>query len=210
METSSRRRRSRSTRARSVRSRSGRSHRDHGQLGPGDRRQRHRRHLHADLRELRSTTPDLAFDAPAVTVENALKALTGHNLTVSQNGSDYEVKFLDAGPYPALLVGGTTASTATVGDAGAGQPCRPRRLHDRDHPGQGEEQDPHRHSRLEGGSRTGCSRSTSRGSARSRQDASVPDSSSYFTLLQTNPNLLVNEAQEANLLFIYDTDNPAS
>ena len=156
-----------------------------------------------------STTPDLAFDAPSVTIENALKTLTGHNLTVSQNGSEYEVKFLDAGPYPTLFVGGTTATTATVGTL---EPVNP-------------------------GDLVGFTIEITRGTAKNKtrivtaasksgsywvltldkpwlspftMDASVPDVSSYYTLLQTNPNLLVNEVQEANLLFIYDTDNPAS
>src|SRR5207249_2285203 len=41
-------------------------------------------------------------------------------------------------------------------------------------------------------------------------DASVPDATSKFTLATTNPNLLVKEETLANLLYLYDTDNPAS
>ena len=42
------------------------------------------------------------------------------------------------------------------------------------------------------------------------QDASTPTSDSQYTLLSTNPNLLVKEETQANLLLLYDTDNPAS
>src|SRR5439155_10824468 len=41
-------------------------------------------------------------------------------------------------------------------------------------------------------------------------DASKPDATAQYTLLKTNPNLLVKEETQANLLFMYDTDNPAS
>ena len=41
-------------------------------------------------------------------------------------------------------------------------------------------------------------------------DASQPDSTSTLTLYATNPNMLVDQAAQSNLLFLYDTDNPAS
>src|SRR5207248_3578372 len=42
------------------------------------------------------------------------------------------------------------------------------------------------------------------------KDASTPDATGHYTLLKTNPNQLVKEETQANLLFLYDTDNPAS
>ena len=41
-------------------------------------------------------------------------------------------------------------------------------------------------------------------------DASVPDSSSEYTLEVTNPNLLVKEETQADILWVNDTDNPGS
>ena len=162
------------------------------------------------------TTPDLAFNAPAVTIENALKALLGRtDLTVSVNGNVYELKFLGAGPFPTLQVGGSGGlTTAHVGTL---VPINPLDL-------------------------TNYTIEITQGAAKNKtriitaaalsgagwvltldkpwfspftMDASLPSGTpgpnrSSFTLLLTNPNLLVNEAQEANLLFLYDTDNPAS
>jgi hypothetical protein len=42
------------------------------------------------------------------------------------------------------------------------------------------------------------------------KDETVPTSASTYTLGTTNPNLLVKEESQGNLLFLYDQDNPAS
>ena len=106
-----------------------------------------------------TTTGDLAFDAPAVTIENALKTLLGRtDLTVSINGNVYELKFFDVapGPFPTLLVGGTAMTTAHVGTLVPINPLDLDELHDRDHAGRGEEQDAHHHRGCSERHRTGC------------------------------------------------------
>ena len=127
------------------------------------------RHLHADVRR-RHDRRRLAFDAPAVTVENALRALIqvdpSADVTVAQNGSVYQVTFLDTTSDP-LAIGEDRASDAT--HLGPQNPADLVGITILITHGPGEEQDAHRHGRhRQTATATGCSRSTSRGSARSR------------------------------------------
>jgi Ca2+-binding RTX toxin-like protein len=159
-----------------------------------------------------NTTVPLAFDAPSVTISDALKALPGiaallstpnAYLRVSSNGSVYQVTFL-----------GVTSSVSLLTANGiALKPLTPADL-------------------------IGFTILITRGPAKNKSriitqanaisssawlltlekswfspftnDSSKPDATSEYTLLKTNPNLLVKEEEQANLLFLYDTDNPSS
>src|SRR6185312_4674313 len=151
------------------------------------------------------TTAPLAYNAPAVTVENAIEGLPGiNNVKVSQNGTVYDVIFQDPTSSVAVL----TANASNL---------RPRALHPED--------------------LVGFTIEITKGPAKNKTriikgavaagpnwvltldkqwlspftgDASVPDATSKYTLHDTNPNLLVDQAAQSNLLFLYDTDNPAS
>ena len=158
-----------------------------------------------------TTTGDIAFNAPAVAIENALKTLLGRNLTVSVNGSVYEVKFLGGSGFPTLTVGDGTLGQTTA-HVGTLVPIAPADLKDFT-------------IEITQGTAKNKTRIITAASQSGSNwvltldhpwfspftgDASVPDNTSYFTLLLTNPNLLADETQEANLMFVYDTDNPAS
>src|SRR5207249_1399525 len=149
------------------------------------------------------TSAALPFDAPAVRIENAIKSLPGINdVKVSQNGTEYLVTFLD----PSTGIVPLTANGAGL------KPGVP-------------------------GDLVGYTVEITKGPAKNKVriitaaqagnggwvltldkpwlslftgDASVPDATSKFTLATTNPNLLVKEETLANLLYLYDTDNPAS
>src|SRR5438132_2807271 len=157
------------------------------------------------------TTAPLAFDAPRVAVSNALKALPGiatllsapnAGLSVASNGSVYQVTFRN-----------TTSTVSVLGSDGSQlKPLTPADL-------------------------IGFTVLITKGPAKNKtrivtgavanganwvftldkawfspftNDASKPDATAQYTLLKTNPNLLVKEETQANLLFMYDTDNPAS
>jgi len=145
----------------------------------------------------------LAFDAPAIAVQNAIKGLPGvNNVKVAQNGNVYQVTFLDP----------TSGVLAITADGANLKPSLPADV-------------------------VGYTIEITRGPAKNKtriitgallsganwvltldkpwfspfnKDASVPDGPSQFTLHKTNPNLLVQEETQANLLQVYDTDNPAS
>src|SRR5439155_16840888 len=151
------------------------------------------------------------FDAPSVTVSNALKMrqgisplLSGLNsgLSVASNGSVYQVTFR----HPSGAVSLLTADGTNL------KPIMPTDL-------------------------IGFTLLVTKGPAKNKtrivtgaiangpnwvltldkawfspftNDTSKPDATAQYTLLKTNPNLLVKEETQANLLFMYDTDNPAS
>ncbi|HET7129920.1 MAG TPA: hypothetical protein VFJ93_12675, partial [Gaiellaceae bacterium] len=158
------------------------------------------------------STDALAFDAPAVTVQDALRALLqlvdpGADLTVARNGSELQVTFFNTGTG-VLAIGEDHAYNSThLG------PQTPAQL-------------------------TGITFLVTSGPAKNKtriitggvqnadgswtltldkawfspftNDSSTPSSLSTYTLLTTNPNLLVDESSQANLLYMYDNDNPAS
>ena len=156
------------------------------------------------------TTGALAFNAPAVTVENALRSIvqaaegTSWDVTVAQNGTVYQVTFLNTG--------GSTPGTLT-GDASNLGPHNPTDLVNET-------------ILITEGPAKNKTRIIKGGTIDAQgnwvlildkpwfspftADASFPTSDSEYTLLSTNPNLLVDEASQANLLLLYDTDNPAS
>ena len=153
----------------------------------------------------------IAWDAPAVTVENALRKLlpSGWDVTVSANGAVYQVTISGAG----------TEIPGAVANVGV----------------QGENLGPTAPSQLVGQTiliTTGPAKNKSRivtggivandGSGNwvltldkawfspFTNDASTPTSDSTYAFEQTNPNLLVDEKTQANLLYLYDDANPAS
>ncbi|MFN2611440.1 MAG: hypothetical protein ABR507_11310 [Actinomycetota bacterium] len=157
------------------------------------------------------TTDALAFNAPAVTIEDALRPLlkavdAAADLTVSQNASEYQVIFrhttlsvLDIGQdlafnsthlgpqSPSDLVGTTILITS-------GPAKNKSRI-------------------ITGGITSGPNWTLTLDKpwfSPFTSDSTTPTSDSTYTLLLTNPNLLVDEATQANLLYMYDLDNPAS
>ena len=157
-------------------------------------------------------TGPLAFDAPSVTIENALKALPAiqalltsltSDLTVSSNSNVYQVTFID----PAGAV-----TDLSEFDAAALVPQHAADLVNFT-------------IEITGGSAKNKTRIVTAGIEAGpnwvltldkawyspfTQDSTVPDSGSTYTLETTNPNLLVKEETQSNLLFLYDTDNPGS
>jgi Ca2+-binding RTX toxin-like protein len=163
------------------------------------------------LRYGAGTTDALAFDAPAVTVQDALRALLqavtpGADLTVARNGSELQVRFFNMGSDTPLAIAQDTVFNAahlgpqTPADlkgitflVTAGPAKNKTRI-------------------VTGGIVQGSNWVLTLDKAwfsPFTNDASTPDGTSTYTLLTTNPNLLVDEATQANLLYLYDNDNPA-
>ena len=158
------------------------------------------------------STDALAFDAPAVTVQDALRALLqmvdpGANLTVARNGSDLQVTFFDTTTDP-LAIGEDHAFNAT--HLGPQNPAGLVGITFLVTTGPAKNKTRIITGGVVNGDGSGRSRSTSRGSARSRTTRRRRRARAPYTLLTTNPNLLVSEETQANLLYLYDTDNPAS
>ncbi|HEX9504623.1 MAG TPA: hypothetical protein VGA62_01335, partial [Acidimicrobiia bacterium] len=165
------------------------------------------------------TTGSLPFNAPAVDVENQLKALTNIQnvlmnsdsaITVSTNANVYEVTFFD----PSASVDAITATGSGL------KPMRPADLVNftieiTHGPAKNK-------TRIITGAVCAVAENPclsghnwvltldNAWKSKFTGNASTPDSTSSFTLLSTNPNLLVDESTTANLLYLYDTDNPAS
>ena len=157
------------------------------------------------------STPELAFDAPAVTVQDALRALlkmfdSGADLTVARNGSDLQVTFLNATADPFAILADDSFNAAHLGPQHASDlvgitflvTSGPAKNKTRIVKGGIENLDGSWTLTLD---KPWFSPFTN--------DFSTPDATSTYTLLTTNPNLLVDEASQANLLYLYDNDNPA-
>jgi len=158
-----------------------------------------------------TTLVSLPFNAPAIAVENALKALStvtalfthpNSTVKVSQNSNVYEITFVNPGTMPVLL-------------SATGSGLLPQ------HPAdvvnytieitRGPAKNKTRI--ITGAVQDGANWTLTLDKpwlSLFTGDASRPDSTSLFTLLATNPNLLVDPNAATNLLYLYDTDNPAN
>ena len=148
-----------------------------------------------------STTSALPFNATALDIETALEGIGAGDVRVSQNSSIYKIEWAAVGNQAQL-----TANTAGL------QPLTPANLVD---------------FTIEITEGVGKNKSrivTAAALAGANWiltlnkpwlspftgDASVPNSSSKYTLAVTNPNLLVKEETSADILWVSDADNPGS
>ena len=148
-----------------------------------------------------STTSALPFNATALDIETALEGIGAGDVRVSQNSSIYKIEWAAVGNQAQL-----TANTAGL------QPLTPADLVD---------------FTIEITEGVGKNKSrivTAAALAGANWiltlnkpwlspftgDASVPNSSSKYTLAVTNPNLLVKEETSADILWVSDADNPGS
>ena len=153
-------------------------------------------------------TGALAYNAPSVTVENALRTLvqavdSSADVTVAQNGNVYQVTILHPGTTPLMIghddsgLGPLTAAalvneTILITDGPAKNKSRIVT------------------GAIDNGDGTWTLTLDKPWFSPFTGDSTTPTHDSTYTLLPTNPNLLVTEQTQANLLFLYDTDNPAS
>ena len=150
------------------------------------------------------TTAAIAFDASALALEIALEALAAiDNVKVSKNSSVFKVEFVGAQKL--------TNVAAMTADPSALAPLTPADIVD-------------------------YTIEITRGSAKNKvriitaaelvgpdqwkltlnkpwfspftEDGTIPDATSEYTLEVTNPNLLVKEETQADILWVNDTDNP--
>ena len=160
------------------------------------------------------TTGALAFDAPSVTVEDALRPfIQGYDpsadVTVAQNGNVYQVTIL----HPSLTPLTLGHDDSSLGPLTPGQLVNETILIT-----QGPAKNKTRivtgaidnHDNVNPRLTTWTLTLDKPWFSPFTQDGSTPTSDSQYTLMSTNPNLLVSEETQANLLFLYDTDNPAS
>ncbi len=158
-----------------------------------------------------SFSAPIAWDAPAVTIENALRAMIQvanptWNVTVSANGAVYQVTITGNGSTMPADIGvqadglGPADPTALVGQTIliTTGPAKNK-------------------SRIvtgavapDGVSGNWVLTLNKAWYSPFTNDSSIPTSDSTYAFEQTNPNLLVDEKTQANLLYLYDDANPAS
>ncbi|MDX6471351.1 MAG: large repetitive protein, partial [Gaiellaceae bacterium] len=155
-----------------------------------------------------ATPVTVPFGTPSVTLQDILRAMLKAldptaDLTVAQNGSVYQVTFLHT----------TVAVSAIVTDASGLLPLLPADLVNATilvTSGAAKNKTRIVTGAIDSGGGHWTLTLDRAWFSPFNNDPSTPAAGDGYTLLTTNPNLLVKEQTQANLLFLYDTDNPAS
>jgi Ca2+-binding RTX toxin-like protein len=147
-------------------------------------------------------TSDLAYNASALAVEIALETLCGCDLSVSQNSNVYLIEWKVNGNEAQLQ-----ADETNLG------PTSPNELIDytlQITAGTAKNKIRIIKSAVDNGDGTWTLTLDKPWLSPFTGDASVPDATSEYAIFVTNPNLLVTEETQADILWVSDVDNPGS